>query len=198
MSLPPRLSAGEFQRELTRSRDLPEYYHLRLLKDDHGAPLMTPGGLPHSAPLDISAFFGAPPPIEIEIGCGKGTFMAAYCEKHPDIPFLALDKEAEIAYLAAGRLANKRPQIPHGRVVLGDALIFFRDFLPDACTRAFHIYFPDPWPKRRHHKHRLMSGVFLEQVRRVARPEALLRFATDHEDYNNETRKLSPARPGWK
>jgi tRNA (guanine-N7-)-methyltransferase len=189
-------SSREFQRELAQSRELPEYYHLRLLKDSQGKPLMTTGSPPRPAPLDITAFFGAPPPIEIEIGCGKGTFMTAYGEKHPGLPFLALDKEAGIAHLAAGRLASKRAQIPHVRVVLGDALIFFRDFLPEACARAFHIYFPDPWPKRRHHKHRLMSGAFLEQIRRVAMPQAVLRFATDHEDYNRETRGLF-ARTPW-
>ena len=74
--------------------------------------------------------------------------------------------------------------------VLADALIFFRDFLPDACAKAFHVYFPDPWPKKRHHKHRLMQEIFLEEVRRVATPEALFFFGTDHEEYNLETQDL--------
>ena len=110
------------------------------------------------------------------------------------IPFLALEKEAEIAYQAAERL-SRRSQLQHARVVLGDAFIFLRDFLPDSCTQAVHVYFPDPWPKKRHHKHRIMRAEFLEQVRRVAIPEAVLYFGTDHEDYNRETQELFSATP---
>ncbi len=194
MSLPPGLSAYEFQRVLTPSRDLPHYHHLRLLKDEHGVPLMTPDNTAQATPLDTAEFFGAPGPIEIEVGCGKGTFMTSYCEKHPELPFLALEKEAEIAYEAAGRIA-RRPALKHVRVVLADAAVFFRDFLPESCARAFHIYFPDPWPKKRHHKHRIMRENFLEEVRRVAAGEALFFFGTDHEEYHLETRELFSRTP---
>ena len=196
MSLPSGLSSYEFQRELTRSRDLPHYFHLRLLKDDQGLPLLAPeNNALH--PIDLAGFFGAPGPIEVEVGCGKGTFMAAYCERHPELPFLALEKEAEIAYLAAGRV-SRRPQISHARVVLGDAMIFFRDFLPVNCVKAFHVYFPDPWPKKRHHKHRIMRADFLDEVRRVATPDALFYFGTDHEEYNRETQELFANTPWLK
>jgi tRNA (guanine-N7-)-methyltransferase len=193
--LPPGLPAYEFQRVLTPSRDLPHYFHLRLLKDEGGAPALVAENAPRPKPIDVVEFFGAPSPIEIEVGCGKGTFLLAYCERHPETPFLALEKEAAIAYLAAGRLA-KRPQIPHARVVLGEAQPFFRDFLPDSCARAVHIYFPDPWPKKRHHKHRLMDEDFLDQVRRVCLPNARLYFGTDHADYDAATRELF-ARTPW-
>ncbi len=194
MPHPSGLPAYEFQRALTPSRDLSNYHHLRLIKDKKGLPALTPGNLPHPTPIGIAEFFGAPPPIEIEIGCGKGTFMVGYCERHPETPYLALEKEAEIAYLAAGRLA-KRPQLRHVRVVLGDALPCLRDFLPGHCAGAIHVYFPDPWPKKRHHKHRIMQREFLEQVRRVCIPGAKLFFATDHEEYNQATRALFARRP---
>ena len=194
MSFPSGLSSYEFQRALTPSRDLKHYYHLRLLKDDEGLPLLRQENIPASTPIDIPEFFGAHGPIEIEVGCGKGTFMTSYCEKHPDTPFLALEKEAEIAYIAAGRVA-RRPQLKHVRLVLGDALIFFRDFLPDACAKAVHVYFPDPWPKKRHHKHRIMREPFLDQVRRISIPGAMFLFATDHEEYNQETRELFKRTP---
>ena len=193
MSLPSGLPSYEFQRVLTASRDLPHYYHLRLLKDDKGLPLLVSENT-RATTLNVADFFGAPGPIEVEVGCGKGTFMLSYCEKHSSLPFLALEKEAEIAYITAGRVA-KRPQLQLARIVLADALIFFRDFLPDVCVQAFHIYFPDPWPKKRHHKHRLMQENFLDQVRRVAIPGAMFYFGTDHEEYNQETRELFKRTP---
>ena len=73
---------------------------------------------------------------------------------------------------------------------LADDLIFFRDFLPDGCAKAVHVYFPDPWPKKRHHKHRIMQEAFLDQVRRISVPNALFFFGTDHEEYNLETQEL--------
>jgi tRNA (guanine-N7-)-methyltransferase len=194
MSLPAGLSSYEFQRSLTPSRDLPHYHHLRLLKDTQGLPLLAQEPQAGLSALNLPDFFGKRGLIEIEVGCGKGTFMLAYCERHPELPFLALEKEAEIAYQAAERL-SRRSQLQHARVVLGDAFIFLRDFLPDSCTQAVHVYFPDPWPKKRHHKHRIMRAEFLEQVRRVAIPEAVLYFGTDHEDYNRETQELFSATP---
>ncbi len=194
MPLPSGLSDYEFQRVLTPSRDVPHYHHLRLLKDDDNVPLRLDATAPRPPPLDLAAFFGAPPPLEIEVGCGKGGFFLAYCERHPERAFLALEKEASIAFLAAGRLA-KRPTLKHARIVLADAVIFFRDFLPAQCVAAVHIYFPDPWPKKRHHKHRLMQANFLDQLHRIALPEAAVYFATDHPEYNAEARALFAQTP---
>lgn len=192
MPLPSGLGAYEFKRVLEPSRDLPGYFHLRLAKDADGLPVRLPEGRPENTPLEIESFFGAMPPIEVEVGCGKGGFLVQYAENHPNKPLLALEKDAEIAYLAAGRLA-KRPHLRHVRVVLGEALPFLRDYLPDACVGAFHVYFPDPWPKKKHHKNRLMRQPFLDQVRRLSRPEAFFHFGTDHEEYHAEIKPLLDA-----
>lgn len=189
MPLPSGLASYDFQRVLVPSRDLPHYHHLRLVKDDKGLPALAPPDAPKPEPLDLEAFLGAKGPIEIEIGCGKGTFLAGYCEHHPELPFLALEWEAEFAFYAAERLA-KRPALQHARVILGDAVPFFRDFLPESCAQAIHIYFPDPWPKKRHHKHRIIRPEFLELMRRVARPGALFYFGTDHAEYNEAAREI--------
>ncbi len=194
MPLPPGLDSYELLRSLEPSHDLPGYYHLRIKKDPTGLPLLAPGGAPQSTPIDTSAFFGAAGPIEIEIGCGKGGFLVEYCERHPDLPFLGLEKEPEIAYFAAGRLA-KRPHLKHARLVLGDAFHFFRDYVPVNTVQAFHMYFPDPWPKKRHHKNRLMAEPFMEQVRRAALPGARFYWGTDHEEYNAEARALFATLP---
>jgi tRNA (guanine-N7-)-methyltransferase len=195
MSLPVGLPSYEFLRSLEPSTDLPGYYHLRLRKQADGRlPLLAPEGVPVFTPISMEAFFGKPGPVEIEIGCGKGGFLVEYCEKHPERPFLGLEWEAEIAYLTAGRVA-KRPHLPHARVLLGDAFYFFRDFLPAASVQAFHMYFPDPWPKKKHHKNRLMAHPFMEQVLRVALPDAHFYWGTDHADYNAEAQALFASLP---
>jgi tRNA (guanine-N7-)-methyltransferase len=194
MSLPAGLESYEFLRELILSRDLHNYHHLRLIKDADNLPTLAPDGVPQKNLLDLEAFFGKSGPIEIEVGCGKGTFMAAYCENHPELPFVALEWEAEFAFHAAERM-SKRPHLQHARVILGDAVPFLRDFLPEKCAQAFHIYFPDPWPKKRHHKHRTMRPDFLELMRRVAIPGALFYFGTDHAEYNEAARELFAATP---
>ncbi len=194
MPLPSGLSSYEFQRTLVPSRDLPHYFHLRLVKDEKGLPALLEPETPKPEPLDLETFFGTKGPIEIEIGCGKGTFFTRYCENHPELPFLALEWEAEFAYYSAERLA-RRPHLKHARVVLGDAVPFFRDFLPESCAQAIHIYFPDPWPKKRHHKHRIIRPEFLELMRRVAIPGAPFFFGTDHPEYNAAARELFAATP---
>ncbi len=197
MPLPSGLPSYDFRRELVPSRDLPNYHHLRIVKDAQGLPSLAQPGDPKPAPLDIPAFFGKPGPIEIEIGCGKGTFMLGYCEKHPDLPFVALEWEAEFAFYAAERL-SRRADLRHARVILGDAVPFFRDFLPERCAQAVHIYFPDPWPKKRHRKHRIIRPEFLELMRRVALPGARFYFGTDHAEYNEEARALFAETPWLK
>jgi tRNA (guanine-N7-)-methyltransferase len=194
MSLPSGLSSYEFQRRLEPSPDVAAYWHYRILRAPDGLPLLAPGGMPEFAPIDITAFFGKPGPIEIEIGCGKGGFLVEYCEKHPDIPFLGIEKEPEIAHWAAQRLAKRR-HLPHARMLLGEAYNFFRDHLPANCVSVFHMYFPDPWPKKRHHKYRLLGPVFLEQVRRTAIPGALFRWGTDHPEYNAQAQETFAATP---
>lgn len=194
MPLPSGLPSYDFRRELAPSRDLPNYHHLRILKDAQGLPALVQPGDPKPAPLDIPAFFGKPGPIEIEIGCGKGTFLVEYCRRHPELPFVALEWEAEFAFYAAERL-SRRPELKHARVILGDAVPFFRDFLPERCAQAIHIYFPDPWPKKRHRKHRIIRPEFLELMRRVALPGARFYFGTDHAEYNEDARALFAETP---
>jgi tRNA (guanine-N7-)-methyltransferase len=194
VSLPAGLPSYEFQRRLEPSPDLAGYWHFRIMRDAAGLPLLEPGGMPAFAPVSIEGFFGRRGPIEIEIGCGKGGFLVEYCERHPDIAFLGIEKEPEIAFLAAKRLA-KRPHLPHARMLLGDAYHFFRDHLPENSVSVFHMYFPDPWPKKRHHKYRLLGPDFLEQVKRAALPGALFRWGTDHEEYNARAQETFAATP---
>lgn len=183
---PPRLRPQrEFIRELRASQDLEKYWHLFLTKGDDDEPVRWPQDQVQRSPIDLAAFLGKPGPIEVEIGCGKGGFLVEYTTRHPDLPFLALENEAAIAHHAAARIA-RRPHLPYARLVLGDAFYMLRDFLPETCVQAFHMYFPDPWPKKRHHKLRLLKPGFLEVVRQAAVPGALFYWGTDHAEYHEE------------
>ncbi len=165
-----------------------------MVKGEDGKPIRWPKDEVERKPVSLSTFFGKPGPIEVEIGCGKGGFLIEYATKHPDLPFLALENVPDIAYHAADRLA-RRPHLAHARLVLGDAFYMLRDFIPAGMVQAFHMYFPDPWPKKRHHKLRLMQAPFLEVVRQAALPGALFHWATDHAGYHEEASTLFAATP---
>lgn len=189
MSLPPGLDSYEFKRTLIPSQDTPKLWHLKVLREADGLPILEPGGMSPFTPASLPELFGKQGPVEIEIGCGKGNFLVEYAEKHPGLAILGVEKEPSIALMAAARLA-KRPHLPHARVLLGDCFHFFRDWMADSSVSVFHMYFPDPWPKKRHHKNRLMGPEFMAQVRRLAVPGAPFRWGTDHEEYNAEAREL--------
>ena len=194
MSLPPGLDSYEFKRTLSPSHDRPRLWHLKVELEGEGIPVLAPGGKPPFTPVSLPALFGKDGPVEIEIGCGKGNFLVEYAEKHPDLALLGVEWEPGIAFLASGRLA-KRPQLSHARVLLGDCFYFFRDWMADDSVSAFHMYFPDPWPKKRHHKNRLMGPDFMEQVRRIAVPGAPFHWGTDHAEYDAEARALFAETP---
>ena len=179
----------EFERILVPSKDIQKFYHLTVCTDERGKPNIIPSKTnpqDGATPVSIEDFFDTQGPIEVEIGCGKGGFMVDYCEKYPEKPFIGIDQEASIAFLAAKRIA-KRTHLPHARVLHGDAFYFLRDWFPENTVQIFHMYFPDPWPKKRHRKRRLLKKEYLEQVRRCAVPGALFRWGTDFQKYHEES-----------
>ena len=132
-------------------------------------------------PLRLDELFPDSTAIEIEVGSGKGLFLTSAAEAAPDRSFLGIEIARKYARFVAYRLASN--QLRNAKVIHGDAEVLFRDYLPDQHVSAVHIYFPDPWWKKRHHKRRIMNHGFLEQVDRVLRPGGRLHFWTDVEDY---------------
>jgi tRNA (guanine-N7-)-methyltransferase len=121
------------------------------------------------------------PPLELEIGSGKGTFLVQQAPLHPDRRYLGVEYARPFWKYAADRV--RRHDLPNVRVLHTDAAALVRSYLPEACITRCHIYFPDPWPKARHHKRRLVAEPFLRQLHRVLEPGAHVRIATDHADY---------------
>ncbi len=143
------------------------------------------------SPFQPHACFGNASPLEIEVGSGKGLFLTTAGATYPDRSFLGIEVAKKYAEFTASRLARR--QLNNVRVIHGDAQIFFRDHLDEACAAAVHIYFPDPWWKNRHHKRRIMNLPFLLQIVRVLAPGGSLHFWTDVEEYHRQSLELIAA-----
>lgn len=132
--------------------------------------------------LDVRAWFGRrDAPLEIEIGSGKGTFLVQEAEARPGTNFLGIEYAHEFYAYAADRL--RRRGLANVRLLYADAMEFLRWRTPDGAARVVHLYFPDPWPKARHHKRRMVQEGFIAEVHRVLATGGELRIVTDHADY---------------
>lgn len=120
-------------------------------------------------------------PVELEIGAGKGTFLLAAAEANRDINYVGIEYANAYAAFAADRL--RRHDCINARMVHAEATWWIRCHVPDASLAALHIYFPDPWPKVRHHKRRLIQEAFIPTVQRILKPGGELRLVTDHAGY---------------
>jgi tRNA (guanine-N7-)-methyltransferase len=135
--------------------------------------------------LDLDACFGRRAPVELEIGCGKGSFLVLASEMFPEVNFVGIELARPFARAAAARVVRRN--LANARVLCGDAGRLIRDSLAPETLSAVHIYFPDPWPKKRHEKRRLLTPGFVEAVARVLEPDGLLCFATDHAETYERT-----------
>jgi tRNA (guanine-N7-)-methyltransferase len=140
---------------------------------------LSPADLP--APWGAAALWGREAPLEIEVGSGKGMFLCQAAAASPDRNFLGIELAWRYARFAASRLA--KAELRNAVVVHGDAQRLFADVLPDACAAAVHVYFPDPWWKKRHKKRRIMQPSFVRRVEQVLQVGGVLHFWTDVEEY---------------
>jgi tRNA (guanine-N7-)-methyltransferase len=120
-------------------------------------------------------------PLVLEIGSGMGESTLAIAKAHPEIDFLAV----EVHGPGVGSLLNgiEREGLGNVRVVRHDALDVLEQMIPDQSLAAIHLFFPDPWPKKRHHKRRLVQPPFAALAARKLAPGGILHAATDWPDY---------------
>lgn len=131
--------------------------------------------------FDWPAIFGNDNPVELEIGIGKGRFLIQQAESRPDTNFVGIEWASRYYRLVAERAAKRG--LPNFRVLRDDAARVVRDNVADASLAALHVYFPDPWPKARHNKRRLIQPPFAVEAARILRPGGVVKLATDHADY---------------
>ncbi len=127
-------------------------------------------------------------PIEVDIGSGKGRFLLARAESHPDTRYLGIERQASRVYRVAKK-AHRR-DIDNIKLTLNEASLAVNVLLEDESVTTFYVFFPDPWPKRRHHRRRLITPEFLDLLHSKLIPNGSIHFATDHQDYADVVVKL--------
>jgi tRNA (guanine-N7-)-methyltransferase len=142
-------------------------------------------------PWNPADFFGRQAPLEVEVGSGKGLFLQSAATAAPDHNFLGVEIARKYARFAAARLAKH--SLTNAAVIEGDAQRLFAELLADDSLHAVHIYFPDPWWKKRHHKRRVMNVRFLRDVERTLASSGRLHFWSDVRDYFDATLALIEA-----
>jgi tRNA (guanine-N7-)-methyltransferase len=143
--------------------------------------IFLPGESEEAGPVDFAALFGRTAPVEMEIGVGKGRFLLNAAAANRDLDFFGVEIEPEYAEIARVRAAGAGLTNVRFERLDGKAFVLRR--LASGCLAALHVYFPDPWPKKRHHKRRLVDAVWASAAARALAPGALLRVASDHAEY---------------
>jgi tRNA (guanine-N7-)-methyltransferase len=145
--------------------------------------------------LDFPAVFGNHHAVELEVGFGKGLFLLTAAQVNPQINYLGIEVERKYQLFTANRLVKRG--LGNVRLVCGDARDFVRDRVPGDALQAIHVYFPDPWWKKRHHKRRLFNEDFVGQMHRVLRAGGLVNLASDVEDYSKLITRLVSRHGGF-
>ena len=135
-------------------------------------------------PLRFAAIFARRAPVEIEIGVGKGRFLLEQARARSETDFLGIEWSLKHLRIARDRAA--RQGIVNVRFHRGDARHVLADLVPDSVVARVHVYCPDPWPKKRHHKRRLFSPEVVRHLERILVPHGYLNVSTDVGEYFEE------------
>ncbi|GAB4153273.1 MAG: tRNA (guanosine(46)-N7)-methyltransferase TrmB [Planctomycetaceae bacterium] len=125
--------------------------------------------------------FGNDHPVELDVGSGRGLFLVTAGEAHPEINYLGIELDYREGRRAAKRI--KKRDMPNVRVWGGDAHRAFDKHIPDDSVTAIHVYFPDPWWKRKHRRRRIFTNELVDRMRRALKPGGLVHSWTDVEEY---------------
>ncbi|MWD28102.1 tRNA (guanosine(46)-N7)-methyltransferase TrmB [Aquicoccus sp. SCR17] len=144
---------------------------------------------PEREPLELDGLFGDKP-LWLEIGFGGGEHLVHQARNNPDIGLIGCEPYINGVAMLLGKI--REAGVDNLRVHPGDVRDLF-DVLPEASVARAFLLYPDPWPKKRHHRRRFVTPEHLEPLARVMRPGAILRVATDIPDYVRQTLEQVPA-----
>jgi len=144
-------------------------------------------------PLDVNKLFARQQPLQVELGVGDGSFVVQYAALHPEWNFIGVER-------LLGRLRKidrkgRRAGLANLRGVRIEASYFLEYLLPKKSVTALHVYFPDPWPKRKHRKHRLINERFPQLAREILLPGGAVYLRTDDADYFAQMKEVFEAGP---
>ena len=152
-------------------------------------------GIPYrAAPLDLDAEFGRHAPRVLEIGCGMGETTAIIATAHPGNDYLGIEVHTPGVGSLLKEIATR--ELTNLRVIQHDAVEVVRDMIPSGSLAGIHVFFPDPWPKKRQQKRRLIQPDFVALLASRLAPAGYLHCATDWEDYANQMLAVLGAETG--
>lgn len=157
----------DYSRHLFRQQELPENWNAKSLFENPAAPL------------------------EVEVGSGKGHFLLAAAQAHPDHNYLGIEVAHKYAAYCAAKLIKEK--VTNAAMISGDATALFRERFAENSLAAVHVYFPDPWWKKRHRKRRVMQMDLIHRVEVCLIPGGKLHFWTDVEEYFQTTLEMMTA-----
>lgn len=136
--------------------------------------------------LDPIAIFGRTAPLHVDLGCGDGSFLCELAQRHPNKDFLGIDR-------LVGRVAqacHKAAALENVRILNVESSYAVGYLLPERSVETFYLLFPDPWPKRRHQRRRIVKTDFLNAIHRALADDGVFRIATDQLDYFEKIRAV--------
>ena len=140
--------------------------------------------------LDLRQLFGNEHPVVLEVGSGKGRFLISSAVEQPETNFIAVEKSLHYHRVIRERIRKRK--LKNVRIVNHDAFLVLRDMIPDTSLREVHIYFPDPWPRKKEQKRRIIRPEVLQEIRRVLVAGGSGIYVTDHREYFEAASPLLP------
>jgi tRNA (guanine-N7-)-methyltransferase len=143
--------------------------------------------------VDLPKIFGRKAPLHVDLGCGDGSFLCALAEANPEKNFLGIERLTGRVAKACRKAGPRRTggRVDNVRFVCVESSYAVRFLLPEESVETFYLLFPDPWPKRRHQRRRIVTQDFLDAIARALHPNGLLRIATDQLDYFQQIERLA-------
>lgn len=141
--------------------------------------------------IDFAGNFGRKGPVHLEVGSGKAAFLLNQALRYPNANFLGIERANRYYRFAVDRIG--RWGLTNVRIIRTDAAILLQNHISDGSVDCFHIYFPDPWPKKRHHKRRFFNTANLENLIRCLKPAGKIQIATDHAEYFRQIQNVIEA-----
>jgi tRNA (guanine-N7-)-methyltransferase len=139
------------------------------------------------ARLNVAELFGRSAPLHVDLGCGDGSFLCEVAQQFPKKNFLGIERLTK----RVEKVRHKAEKIANARVLRADTLFAVRDLLPENSVETFYLFFPDPWPKRRHQFRRIFTREFLDAVAVALEQNGFLQIATDQLDYFHQIDRIS-------